>query len=439
MICKVQKTIERFAMLENARSVAVGLSGGADSVCLFDILLKLKGKYGFEIVAVHINHNLRGAEAMRDQRFVEKLCKKNQIKLKIVSYDVAKIAKEKHIGVEECGRMVRYQAFEGANCDKIAVAHNLSDCIETTLFNLIRGSSLSGICRIPPTRGNVIRPLIDCSAAEIRQYCRENNLEYVVDSTNLHDDYSRNFIRQSIVPLFSRVNENYEESFKRFYDSASLDEAYLKETAKKALESAKTKNGFNRSILLSFDNAVYYRCIRSMLENVMKKQVEKRHVDLVCKVIEKTGCVQLSKDLYIFVNRDIIAFRSHQKKAEPWISKPNGNAFVSPYKTYELSFEAFDKKGYAGDNNICDASFISNSSFMRSKKEGDSITFFKRNVTKTLKKLFNEEKIPAEKRNEIGVLDSGGKIIWVEGFGVNAPYRVSDKTQRIAIIKIKEG
>lgn len=426
-------------MLENTRSVVVGLSGGADSVCLFDILLKLKSKYGFEIIAVHINHNLRGTEAMRDQLFVEELCKKNQIGLKLVSCNVEKIAEEKHIGVEECGRAVRYEAFESVGCDKIAVAHNLSDCIETTLFNLVRGSSLSGVCRIPPVRGNVIRPLIDCSAAEIRQYCRENHLEYVIDSTNLHDDYSRNFIRQNIVPLFSRLNGNYEESFKRFYDSVALDESYLKKTAKKALESAKTKNGFNRAVLLSLENAIYYRSIRIMLENVMKKQVEKRHIDLVCKAIEKTGCVQLSKDLYIFVNRDIITFRSHQKNAEPWISKSNGKAFVSPYKTYELSFEAFDKKRYAGDNNICDAAFVSDSSFMRSRKEGDSITLFKRNVTKTLKKLFNEEKIPAEKRNEIAVLESGGKIIWVEGFGVNAPYRVSDKTRKIAIIKIKEG
>ncbi len=114
-------------MLENTKSVAVGLSGGADSVCLFNILLKLKSKYGFEIIAVHINHNLRGAEARRDQLFVEELCKKNQIVLKIVSCNVEKIAEEKHVGVEECGRAVRYEAFESVGCDKIAVAHNLSD------------------------------------------------------------------------------------------------------------------------------------------------------------------------------------------------------------------------------------------------------------------------------------------------------------------------
>ncbi len=439
MICKVKKTIERFSMFDKTKSIAVGLSGGADSVCLFDILLKLKGEYGFKIIAVHVNHNLRGEEAMRDQLFVEKLCKKNKVELKIVSPDVSKIAEEKHIGVEECGRIIRYEALKSVNCDKIAVAHSLSDCIETSLFNLIRGSSLSGICRIPPIRDNVIRPLIDCSSAEIRRYCKENNLEYVVDSTNLHDDYSRNFIRQNIVPLFSSLNENYEESFKRFYDSVSFDEAYLKETAKNTLENAKTENGFDRNVLLSSNSAIFHRCIKSMLEDAMKKQVEKRHIELVCEAIEKTGSVQLSKDLYIFVNRDIITFRSHQKKAEPWLSKSKGKTFVSPYKTYELSIEAFDKNSYTGDNNICDAAFLSEPYFMRSRKEGDSITLLKRSVTKTLKKLFNEEKIPAEKRNEIAVLESGGKVIWVEGFGVNAPCRISDKTEKVAIIKIKEG
>ena len=161
-------------MLENAKSVAVGLSGGADSVCLFDILLKLRSEFGYKLVCVHVNHNLRGDESLRDQRFVRDLCAKNGVELKIVSADIAKLAKERHIGIEECGRAVRYEAFESAGCDRIAVAHSLSDCIETSLFNLARGSSLAGVCRIPPVRGNIIRPLIDCTAQEIRDYCREN-------------------------------------------------------------------------------------------------------------------------------------------------------------------------------------------------------------------------------------------------------------------------
>lgn len=439
MICKVKKTIERFSMLENAKNVAIGLSGGADSVCLFDILLKLAPEYGFKLVAVHVNHNLRGEEAVRDQKFVENLCRKNSVELKIVSADVEKIAKEKHIGVEECGRNIRYEAFESMNCDKTAVAHSLSDCIESTVFNLVRGSSLSGVCRISPVRDKIIRPLIGCTANEIRNYCKENSLDFVTDSTNLHDDYSRNYIRNNILPLFKNINENYEESFLRFYDSIENDDAFLKELSERTLEKAKIDGGYSKSVLLSADKAVFSRCVRLILEGKMKKQVEKRHIDLVSDAIKSGKTVELSKDLYISSNSDIITFRPRVKAAEPWLSFEKAGRFFSPYKTYELAFEPFDKTKHAGDNNICDAFFLSDSLLMRSRKEGDCITFSKRKVSKTLKKLFNEKKIPPEKRNELAVLESDGKLIWAESFGVNAPFEISEKTENVAIIKIKEG
>ena len=439
MICKVRKTIERFSMLENAKSVAIGLSGGADSVCLFDILLKLSDEYGFKLKAVHVNHNLRGEEALRDQHFVERLCEKNKVELKVISADVEKIAKEKHISVEECGRNIRYEAFESMNCDKIAVAHNLSDCIESTVFNLVRGSSLSGVCRIPPVRGKIIRPLIECSSDEIRNYCKNNALDYVIDSTNLHDDYSRNHIRNNIVPQFLRLNQNFEESFLRFYDSVENDEAYLKRLSNEALEKARVADGFDKNLLLSEEKAIFYRCIRLMLESKMKKQVEKRHVDLVVDAIKNGKTVELSKDLYISSDCDIITFHSPNKAVEPWLAFENEKTFVSPFKTYELLFEPFDKTKHTGENNICDASFLSTPLLMRSRKEGDSITLSKRKVSKSLKKLFNEKKIPPEKRNKFAVLESDGKLIWAESFGVNAPFEVSDKTKTVAIIKIKEG
>lgn len=439
MICKVKNTIERFSMLNNAKSVVIGLSGGADSVCLFDILLKLSAEYGFKLIAVHVNHNLRGNEALRDQNFVQELCKANNIELNVVSAEVEKIAKEKHIGIEECGRNIRYEAFESINCDRIAVAHNLSDCIESTVFNLVRGSSLSGICRISPVRGKIIRPLIECSSEEIRSYCKNNSLEYVIDSTNLHDDYSRNHIRNNIVPQFSKLNQSFEESFLRFYDSIENDEAYLRKLSQQVLENAKTDNGFDKNKLLAEDRAIFYRCIRLMLESKMKKQVEKRHVDLVADAIKNGKTVELSKDLYISSDCDIITFHSPNKTIEPWFCLANGKTFASPFKSYELLFEPFDKTKHTGENNICDASFLSDRLLMRSRKEGDSIALSKRKVSKTLKRLFNEQKIPPAERNKFAVLESDGKLIWAEPFGVNASFEVSNKTKTVAIIKIKEG
>ena len=426
-------------MLENAKSVAVGLSGGADSVCLFDILLKLRSELGFRLVCVHVNHNLRGDESLRDQRFVQDLCAKNGVELKIVSADIAKLAKERHIGIEECGRAVRYEAFESAGCDRIAVAHSLSDCIETSLFNLARGSSLTGVCRIPPVRGKIIRPLIDCTAQEIRDYCRENLLPFVVDSTNLEDDYTRNFIRLNIIPKFKQINSDFENSFLRFYETAARDEAYLEKLAHKALESAKCSDGYLRFVLLSQDDAVLYRCLRLILESKMKKQVEKKHVDLAVNTVKNTGTLQLGKDLYICAGCDIILFHSAQSREEAWRAYETDGEFISPFKTYELTVVPFDKSRLTGENNICDAACLSDRTVMRSRMPGDRITLFPRNVTKSLKKLYNEAKIPQKERGRLAVLESGGKLIWAENFGVNAPYRVSRDTKMIAIIKIKEG
>ena len=440
MICKVKETIKRYKMLENTSSVAIGISGGADSVSLFDILLKLRAEFGFELTAVHVNHNLRGEEAMRDQRFVEDLCKKNSVELNVVSVDVSSLAKKMHIGIEECGRKVRYEAFESTGCDKIAVAHSLSDCIETTVFNLIRGSSLSGVTRIPPIRGKIIRPLINCTSQEIRRYCSENNLDYVVDSTNLHDDYSRNFIRERIVPQFSRLNENFAESFERFYDSVEIDENFLNLQAEQLFEKAAVNNGFSREILLSADESVLKRCLWLILNKNMKKQVEKKHIDLVESAIKKCSSVQLSKDLYISSNRDIISIHTALNlPATRWEAFEKNGEFSSPYKTYLIRTERFDKEKHLGENNICDASFLEPLLRMRSRKDGDRIMLLKRKVSKTLKKLFNEEKIPVSKRNELAVLESNGKLIWVESFGVNAPFAVTEKTEKVAIIKIKEG
>ena len=384
MICKVKKTIERFGMLKGAKSVAVGLSGGADSVCLFDILLKLRNDYGYRLVCVHVNHNLRGDEAKRDQDFVQSLCKKNGIELKIVSANVAALAKKRHIGIEECGRTVRYEAFESAGCDRIAVAHSLSDCIETSLFNLARGSSLSGICRIAPVRGTIIRPLIDCTSQEIRDYCGENGLSFVVDSTNFHNDYTRNFIRHNIIPEFKKINADFEKSFSRFYETAERDEAYLEWLAQNVLAKAKQDNGFSRSVLLEQDDAVLFRCVRLMLESRMKKQTEKKHIDLAVNIIKSTGNLQLGKDLYISASCDIIWFHSAESCEESWFVSGSFGRFGSPYKTYELTVVPFDKSCLTGDNNICDASFLSTNVIMRSRKAGDKMTLFPRNTRKTL-------------------------------------------------------
>ena len=176
----------------DARVVAA-VSGGSDSMAMLTALNMLKAEYGFTLCAAHVNHCLRGNDADSDEAFVCEKCREMGVELYVKKADVRRLAAEKGIGLEECGRQVRYEFFESLGDDVIiATAHNLSDKTETFLFNFSRGSALRGLCSIPAVRGNVVRPLIDCSKAEILEFCEKNGIEYVTDATNSDVDYSRN-------------------------------------------------------------------------------------------------------------------------------------------------------------------------------------------------------------------------------------------------------
>ncbi|MCQ2463313.1 MAG: tRNA lysidine(34) synthetase TilS, partial [Clostridia bacterium] len=226
MICKVKQAIEKFGMPENC-TVTVGLSGGADSVALLDVLIKLSGEYSWVVKAAHVNHCLRGVQADADESFVRSLCEKRGVQLSVLRADVAGEARRRHIGLEECGRQIRYDFFASLDTDYIATAHTLSDTVETMFINLSRGCSLSGLCSIPPVRGKIIRPLILCTGGEVRQYCKENGLDYVIDGSNNEDEYLRNRIRHYAVPEFIRLQPRFEENAGRCIDALRDDNDLL--------------------------------------------------------------------------------------------------------------------------------------------------------------------------------------------------------------------
>ncbi len=197
-------------MIDRGDTVVVGVSGGADSVCLLHFLSTIRGEYDIVLKAVHINHGIRGEEAERDEIFVKSLCEKLCVELFTFHRDVPSLAKEFGLGIEECGRRVRYEAFSSLNADKIAVAHTSSDNFETVLFNLIRGTSLTGISGIKPKRDKIIRPLINITRSEVEDYCAENELDYIIDSTNLSTEYTRHKIRHNVIPILKSINPSAE-------------------------------------------------------------------------------------------------------------------------------------------------------------------------------------------------------------------------------------
>ncbi len=432
MICKVKNTIEKFSLLKDVKSLAVGVSGGADSMCLLEILSKLKDEYGILLKAVHLNHGIRGEEALRDQKAVESFCEKNGIECFVFTYDIPALSKEMGIGEEECGRIKRYECYKLAGCDTVATAHTLSDSIETLVFNLIRGTGTKGLCGIPARRDNIIRPLIECTRKEIELYCELNDVPFVTDSTNLSDDYTRNFIRHNIVTSFGKVNNSYENSILGAIETLRAENDFMENCKSELLELSVSENGYKTDSLISSHPAVRRRAIADILSRNMSKDIEKRHIDLVEKAVTKgDGKIELTKDLYIVVSGGIMTFQRKESECQEWQCTEADGAFITPYGRYSIINAVTE----CTDINAIDADKLKGELNMSSRRQCDSFFNKARGQTKTLKKLFNESKIPAASRNSVAILREGNNLVWVEGFGTDGKYLPDINTKNVLIIK----
>ena len=436
MICKVRHTIEKFNLLDGVSRLAVGVSGGADSMCLLEILSKLKDEYDIILKVVHVNHNIRGEEAIRDQMHVEDYCREIGVECLVYSVDIPTLSKEIGIGEEECGRIKRYECFQKAECDAVATAHSFSDSIETMIFNLIRGTGTKGLCGIPPRRDNIIRPLIECTRKEIEHYCEENKIPYITDSTNLTDDYTRNFIRHNIVASFGKINENFESAIAGTMETLRKENSYMDSCKEEIIEFADVGNGYKTSVLLSADSAVRRRVIAEILGRHMKKDTEKRHIDLVdAAILKGEGKIEITKDLYVVITESLVSFKPKEDFSAEWETAGDNGIFETPSGRFII--KAASSAEYKNPDAIDDDK-IKGKLYMSSRKEGDSFFSTKRKNTKSLKKLFNEAKIPNSDRNNIAILRDEESLIWIEGFGTDGKYLPDINTKNVLIIK-KEG
>ena len=346
----VKKVIEHHKMLENCGGVVAAVSGGCDSSVLLHVLWKLSTEMGFKILCAHINHNLRGSESDRDEAFVRSLCEKYGIECRVLSANVAEFAEKNRLSTEEAGRKLRYEFFEhcaselGENA-KVATAHSLSDSAETYIFNSARGASLSGICGIPPVRGKIIRPLIEFSREQIEAYANEHGLDYVTDSTNLTDEYTRNKIRHGAIPIMKEINPGFEKAFLRLSKNLSETRDFIDSEAEKLLLNSKTENGFDGRILKEAHPALKNRAAAMILESFgFAVDYERTH-----RLAEKIGTEdfkeELSKNEYL-VQKGGIVFKETKAKKTPEIVKPAfaaGEFEITPEKTAEVSVTSYDE------------------------------------------------------------------------------------------------
>lgn len=296
---EVLKTIKKYNLIENGDKLVLGVSGGPDSVSMLNVLKEInddeKIDLKFEIVVAHINHNIR-KEAKEDEDFVKKYCDENNIKFFVKSIDVEKIANNSKIGIEEAGRKVRYEFFDEVlkktNSNKIAIAHNKNDKVETIIMNILRGSGTLGLKGIEPKRGKYIRPLIEIEREKIEKYCDEENLNPRIDKTNFDNTYSRNKVRNVVIPYIKKeFNPNIIKTLDRLSELVKEEDEYIEEQVRKSYGELLIEEKDEEVILDLKKFNTYEKVIKSrvVLYTITKlfgstKGLEKIHIDDILKL-----------------------------------------------------------------------------------------------------------------------------------------------------------
>lgn len=294
---KVLKTIKEYNLIQTGDNIVIGVSGGPDSITLLSILQQIQSDIQFNIYVAHINHMIR-EEALEDQQYVEEYCKKNNLQCFVKQEKVEELAKKDKIGTEEAGRNLRYQFFnevlEKTKSNKIATAHTANDNAETVLMNLMRGSGTTGLRGIEALRDNkYIRPLIRCNRDEIEQYCEEKNLQPRYDKTNKENIYTRNKIRNLLIPYIQKeFNPNIIETLNRLSDISKQENIYFEKITQETYNKVLIIEETDKQIILDlkkFNNTELVIKNRIVLYTINRlfgssSGIEKIHIQDIIKL-----------------------------------------------------------------------------------------------------------------------------------------------------------
>ena len=447
---KLLKAIKEYSLIEDGDKIIVALSGGADSTALLCSLMSIRESLSLTIYACHINHLLRGDESFRDENFVRELCEKLGVELFVLQCDINKLASERNLGSEECGRQVRYD-FLNKNATrlgaKIATAHTSTDSMETILMNISRGSGIKGARGIPPKRDNIIRPLILASRADTEEYCKSHNIPYVNDSTNSERLYTRNKVRLDVVPVLREINPSIEEAFLRFSKSMKELDEFIEKSAQTALSESKIENGYSCEKLKKLDKPILARTIE-ILCNKENIEPESVHIELIEKAIKNSGAVSIKNGIMAISSQGIFriyhknSLNDSERKSEiPVFINSSAMICNKNIRTELVNMEEFLARAKFTKNLFTislDYATISDGAVFRNRKAGDFIAPKGRGLTKPLSKLMSEMKIPAEKRDSAILLADENNILWAEEIGVSEQCCVKNTTQKVLMIYIDE-
>ena len=461
---KVKVYVERFHMIEPKDTIVLGISGGADSVCLLKILARWKEAWGISLRAVHVHHQLRGEEADADERFVRELCENEGIPCRVFHEDVQGMAQREKIGLEEAGRIARYRCFatvcEDVGGGKIALAHHQDDLAETMLHHLVRGTGMAGLCSLKPVSGNRIRPLLCLEKEEILVYLEAAGQPWRTDSSNLEDDYTRNRIRHHVLEeLKTEVNPRAVRHMAQLSEELEETRAVLAQVAaeKRRQYVRKSEKGMLLAEELKKEpDLIGRQIVHDLLKEISGKQKDftRIHVEAVQELWNrKVGARRdLPYGMQAIRTYDGIYLERKAEKCETRDSEKNAGIQINGHSEGTESFQIGEltltvsrtardfgeipEKKYT---KWFDYDRIKQTLVIRHRQPGDRICLFDGGGSKKLKDYLIDRKIPAQKRDQLWLLADGSDILWIIGDRISAAYKVTAESQRILQAEIKGG
>lgn len=475
LIGKVNLWAENNGILKPNTHVIVGLSGGADSICLLHILFTLSKTRLFKVTSVHINHMLRGKESEEDELFVTDLCSHYGISLKVFKEDVTTFSKEQGCSIEEAGRILRYRRFREvlveASANYIAVAHHSQDQSETIFLNILRGTGLDGLCGMTDISNDIIRPLLDVSKNDIQSYIKENSLSYRTDSSNLENIYLRNSLRNVVfTEIEQQTGTDITSSLLRMQRLLKSDSDFLNQYAKEKykniliFEEEKTVL-LQRSEMVKLHKAISSRIIRIAWERLTGdlKGLESVHVNFILEVIAKQGnkVANLPKGINVIVQYDTVQITNEasdevfEKSTQDFsfgITIPSttclpisGNTESKEIKIetqlhsindFIKMFGEVKKQKESSFVQLFDYDSMKKGIYIRNRLPGDVFSPYKGSGGKKLKEFFIDAKIPRNIRDDIPLLVQENDIVWIVGFRTSDKYKITDSTKTILYVSI---
>lgn len=437
----MRKTIKDNDLLQNGDSVVCAVSGGADSICLLHTMLTLKSEYNLTVYVANVNHLIRGEESDLDSEFVKKICRAADVECFYREYDVVKIAKQRKIGEEECGRILRYEFFneisEKLNGAKIATAHNLNDNAETVLFRLIRGTSAEGICGIKHKRENIIRPLLDVSREEIEKYLYENSISWREDSTNKIPVYARNKIRLNVMPHLRDISKGAEQKIVAAAQRISEDNEFINECAR----VVENECLFETYILTEPFASSPFPLKRRIAANALKKwgtrEVTAEKIEKFIAFFDKDSGKQFDIDSDSYAEKAYDRVNFCKRSINDDFSEFLDIGHNVSRDGWELSIEILTKPISKRGNNIAvfDAEKLTLPLLVRYRRDGDKILPKGMHGTKKISDIFTDEKIDRHLRRVIPVVENDSCIVYIGGIRQTSFYEVDENTEKFLVIK----